>query len=497
MTAAPADIREAHLAAPLRIVVATVLLAGAVGLLAATLDTLDQPTLAIVFASLALAAYAVGLLCLLGGRLGLSSWSFGAWTLFWYATAFGLATLTWSGPQTGTATEIAITSVLRALWLVAVGMTVWVLGYFIGPGRFMREKTNQAVRALGRHFETGVRSPLSPWILYGIGIVARLASTATTGRFGYVGDAASVVSTATAYGQALSLLSLCAPLAVSAAALRVYRERAPHARTTLIVLFAAELVFGAAAGGKQSFIITVLAVAIPFSAARNRLPRVALIGLTVVFLVIVIPFNQAYRGTVRSGSGALSVGEAIGSAPQILGQTLAGHSLLTVLPASTDFLFQRITEIDSPAIIMQRTPAQIGFLSPVQLAAGPAAELIPRALWPAKPIVAVGYQISQEYYGFSSTVYTSSAITPVGDLYRHGGWVPVVGGMFFLGCGVRLLDDVLDVRENPHAIFLVLLLFPELVKNEVDWVSLVSSIPGTIAIWVLAVALTFRKRRRA
>jgi threonine/homoserine/homoserine lactone efflux protein len=100
-------------------------------------------------------------------------------------------------------------------------------------------------------------------------------------------------------------------------------------------------------------------------------------------------------------------------------------------------------------------------------------------------------------YGFSSTVYTSSAITPMGDLYRHEGWAPVVAGMFLLGCGVRFLDDVMDVRENPHAVFLVLLLFPVLVKNEVDWVLLLLSIPGIVVIWVLAVALIFRKRRWA
>jgi hypothetical protein len=67
--------------------------------------------------------------------------------------------------------------------------------------------------------------------------------------------------------------------------------------------------------------------------------------------------------------------------------------------------------------------------------------------------------------------------------------------MFLLGCGLRLLDDVLDVRANPHGVFLVLLLFPSLVKGETDWVSLLAGIPATVAVWLLAVALTFRPRR--
>ena len=69
--------------------------------------------------------------------------------------------------------------------------------------------------------------------------------------------------------------------------------------------------------------------------------------------------------------------------------------------------------------------------------------------------------------------------------------------MFLLGCGVRLLDDVLDVRANPHAILLVLLLFPSLVKGEDDWGSILASIPATLVIWLLATALVFRARRRA
>ena len=57
-------------------------------------------------------------------------------------------------------------------------------------------------------------------------------------------------------------------------------------------------------------------------------------------------------------------------------------------------------------------------------------------------------------------------MTPIADLYRHGGWAPLIVGMFLLGCGVRLLDEILNVRENPHAIFLVLLPFPSLVGEK-------------------------------
>ena len=105
-----------------------------------------------------------------------------------------------------------------------------------------------------------------PWILYAIGTAARLASIAMTGRFGYVGDASSVVSTASSYQQILSMLSLCAPLAVCAAALQVYRERVLRAyeEAWQFYLVWSPAFGGAAGGGKQSFVIAALAVAIPF-----------------------------------------------------------------------------------------------------------------------------------------------------------------------------------------------------------------------------------------
>jgi hypothetical protein len=339
-----------------------------------------------------------------------------------------------------------------------------------------------------------VRSPLAPWILYAIGVGARIASAVTTGLFGYVGNVQSAVTTASSYQQLLGVLSLCAPLAVAAAALQVYRERVPGARVTLTVLFLAEIASGAAAGGKQSFIITVLAVAIPFSAARRRVHKGLLAFMVLAFLLIVIPFNQAYRSAARNASGMLSASQALDVAPGILGQTISAGNVTGVFSSSASLLLTRIREIDSPAIIMQRTPEEIGFLSPVQLVEAPIATVIPRAVWSGKPILDTGYEFSQAYYELPATIYTSSAVTPVGDLYRHGGWIPVIVGMFLLGCGARLLDDIMDVCGNPHSIFLFLLLFPSLVKQEDDWVGMLAGLPGTLLIWLFATYLTFRKR---
>ena len=161
---------------------------------------------------------------------------------------------------------------------------------------------------------------------------------------------------------------------------------------------------------------------------------------------------------------------------------------------STAYLLQRIQEIEGPAIILQRTPGQIPFSSPVQLIETPLTYMVPRALWPGKPILETSYEFSQQYYGIPSAIITASAISPIGDLYRHGGWIPVAAGMFIFGCGVRLLDDILNINADSHAIFLIILCFPSIAKGETDWVGLVAGMPTIILIWLLATFLTFRPR---
>ena len=320
-----------------------------------TVTAWDRPTVAVVWGGLALAAYAAGLLCLIGsGRcsdLGLIRWKIGSWILLSYGLVFGITTVTFLGPQYGEAAELALTSVLRALWLVAVGITMWALGYVIGPGQPSRRLAARGISALSARFTAEVRSPLVPWILYAIGIAASLVTTATTGRLGYVGTTSAVNTSG--YGQELSLVSECAPLAIAVAALQVFRDRLPGARITLTVLLLIQIGVGAVAGTKGSFVFAALAVVIPFSAVRRRLPKAPLIVLVTFFFAVVVPFNLAYRHAVTD-NGRLTPSEAIAAAPEILRQAVGVQSLSSIVPDSIDFLEQRLQEIDNPAIVLQR-----------------------------------------------------------------------------------------------------------------------------------------------
>ena len=367
-------------------------------------------------------------------------------------------------------------------------------GYSAGPGGPARRLSNRAMATLCRRFTAEVRSPVVPWVLCAIGILASVALTLTTGTFGYVGGTMASLNMATGYQQFFSILALCGQFAVAAAALQAFREDVPGSRITLTIVFMVELALDLASGGMESSIITVLAVAIPYSAARHRLPKIALGFSVLIFLVVVIPFSIAYRTAVH-GSVTLPAMKSVSESPRVLVQIMTSRNMTTALPSSVHLVLERLALISSPAIIVQRTPGQLGFVGgPTELVEAPFLGIVPRAIWPNKPRDLSGYEFGQEYFGLPPT-YSWAAVTLVGDLYQHGGWLPVLGGMFMIGCLMRLIDQTVDVRANSHTVFLVLLLFPGIVEGQTSWLSTASAIPEDVAFFFLAVCLAFRPRR--
>jgi hypothetical protein len=227
---------------------------------------------------------------------------------------------------------------------------------------------------------------------------------------------------------------------------------------------------------------------------RGRLSlRVLLIG-GLLFLWVVVPFNTAYRAAVRGQHSTLSPAAAVAAAPAIASNTLRSGSPIAGLADSATMMLYRVREIDNTAIILQRTPMTIDYHSPLEFVTVPLIGLVPRAVWPGKPVLAGGYQFSQEYYGMPSTAYTSTAISTVGDLYRHGGW-PVVGvGMLVLGMCCRLFDRLCRPETDVRAVCFLLAFLPMVVKSELDVASMLASVPAAGLAAVLGAQLMCRRR---
>ncbi len=137
---------------PSTVSAALVLIAASDILLEPTLAKSDQPTIAVIWGALVLAAFSVGLLCLAGADhdtgQGFVSRKMGLWILLWYGIVFGIATLSWRGPQTGLAAHVAVPSVLKVLWLVGAEITAFLCGWYIGSSKSARNVALRGIRAL-------------------------------------------------------------------------------------------------------------------------------------------------------------------------------------------------------------------------------------------------------------------------------------------------------------------------------------------------------------
>ncbi len=449
----------------------------------------------------------VALICVAALRLvtalpdatrGIAHWRIGPWYLLWSTVSFGLASLTWLEPQIGSASRIAVPSVVGALMVVAVAQIAWTTGYVLGPPRLVAAVVSGSLAGLLRGTGTTVRiGPALPWVLYAIGTVARLATVRFTGSFGYVGAAATLLSTPLPLGQLLNMVSMLAIFAIAAAAYQLFSRPSTGRLISLLLLVGIEATVGALGGGKESFVLSMLAVLIPYGALRGRLPlKVILIG-AFLFLWLVVPFNTSYRQVVRSERSVLTPSAAVAAAPQVLSQVARPNSIQTVLVDSAYTLLRRIREIDSVAIIRQRTPGIIPYRSPADYVTAPVLGVVPRVLWPDKPVLAAGYQFSQEYYQLPSSVYTSTAITPPGDLYRHGGWLPLVFGMALIGVACRQFDKAFRAEDDFRAICFLLVFIPMVVKAELDVFSLLASLPSAIVTAVIGAHLICRLPARS
>lgn len=446
-----------------------------------------------------LGAASVVLLAVVGVRLitglpgtarGIAHWRIGPWFLLWAAVSFGVASVTWLDQQTGTARLVTLASVVDALDIMAVALVCWTVGYVAGvPGPLREQATrvrDQLLRGTVREF----RGAWTPWLLYAAGSAARLSTVLLYGGYGYVGDPATLID-GTPFGNLISLLSTLCVVAVAVAAHRAATWAG--GRLTLILLVTTEIVVGALGGGKESFVMALLAVLIPYAAVRGRPSLRLLAAGMLLFVGIVIPFNAAYRAVVRTDAAVLSPAAAIAAAPAVLSETLHNAVPGAPLLRSTQSLLHRIREIDSIAIVAQRTPDQVPYADPLAYLAAPVVGVIPRAIWPDKPVLTTGYQFSQDYFGLPPDSYSSSAITPAGDLYRHGGWPVLVAGMVLFGMGCRLFDTLFAAEADPRAVIFLLAFLPVVVKSEVDMFALLVSLPSGVVAATLGVQLACRR----
>lgn len=412
---------------------------------------------------------------------GLASGLLMPWYSCVFVVTYGLSTLSWLTTPTGDQTLISIDAVRSAVQVVAVGFAATVLAYMAATAITPTVRFGNLI--------TGRRAAptfAGAWILFGIWVITAALSI-RQGNVGYVSNVAANLANPSQYAQLISLASNFGLLSVAIAAAAQRKHKTIGWSVSLGLFVVSLAAYGLLSGVKENLVYLGLAVVLGRAVVVRKLPAAKVVVVFTVLLAIVVPVITAYREVINLSPGRMSISQVLSNLGSVVSNTQEHKA--NQHGVFEDFLW-RESRISDVAIIVQRTPTEIPYKPATDVAAAPFIGMVPRAIWPNKPILDTGLQFSREYYHLPNSVYSSSAITPIGDLYRHGGYATVIIGMALLGLLMALLDSTGQAIKDERWIFLVLMLFPTFLKQEIDYSSMASALPYTLVILAIGMRLS-------
>jgi len=425
---------------------------------------------------------------LLGGG-GSQSVEFGAAAGWFVLLAFGYMGLHglkgaawWSVPVLMTLRSL-LEFVCMPVWRFATGddlldsvyvhaMVLTVIGFaafWVGSLVFMKEtKLRFVPEVRGRSSRVAFVSVA----MLGLGLGANLVMW-KFGLLSYMADAGTRESSL----GFLQWLGTCANLlnaALVVSAIEVFGERPTEPLMKIVfwlsVVFS--IGFGALSGMKAELLKPLLCLVIVYGITKGRIPRTAI--LLPLLLVLIYPFVNAYRTNLNNGYRAQV--NTVGGLGAVLEKSFedvvdAPFSTNEQAGKSFDQSTARISALTSVHdIIGLPYPSLLNGDEKVWLA--PIYPLVPRFLWKGKPVLNKGQRLSQAL-GRPDT--TSSAVTPIGDLYSLYGTSGVVVGMLIFGICLQLyMNRAGGGVISEKGLFVYISMLPALTNIENDAVAVVS-----------------------
>jgi len=433
-------------------------------------------------------------LFLVGGgrrRLGLPAFRLGPWWVVYYTVAFGITSYGLTEAQSGPASIIKRQYVSWACLLAAVGLASWVLGYAVGPPGLARRVCRSAIALVMPGEQWALRTPAFAAVVYAVGMLGRALQIQSTG-LGYLADPSALVNQPSAFGQVFGALTTCAIFGLMLGTLALAQNpKSFRARATLICMLVIEIAFGLLSGTKSSVFLVMLTLVMVWVFVRGRISRsVAALGF--VSLLLVPAVITEYRGRVRMQTYRVgSTRQAAGELVSVLGETLTPSGLVASIQSSPDSIIERLQLVSNLAILQQKTPSQIPYADPLEILAAPLLGVTPRAIWPGKPVLVSELEFSHTYYEIPEKVFTSSALTIPGDLYRHLGILGVILGLFLFGVFTRLAEAELYPGNDLRLVLLYGTIFVLFLKIESGVVLWLAALPQALLVGLVLTRLSF------
>jgi hypothetical protein len=217
------------------------------------------------------------------------------------------------------------------------------------------------------------------------------------------------------------------------------RARARPDLILLVVLLILEFSASLLHGYKTTFILPkLLVVVFIYAQFRGRTP-IKWVFVFVVAILLTFPVVEQYR--ILSGepgaakdAGALVVG-GVGATVQDIDRSTA---------LSVEKLTKRMRQIENVAVVLRDTPRPFPHTNGRALPEAVVIALVPRVLWPDKPILDAATTFPQLYLGQAADSRSGTGPSHFGDLYRNFGLVGVLLGMGVLGAVFAALGRLAD-----------------------------------------------------
>lgn len=414
---------------------------------------------------------ATGILCVIGASVAVAaaaatvrearqrrSVMFGRMLPIYYGIAFGLAGFPFilGTPQNADADQEQVLSVLP---IVILGLGGWWLGYTLGRTRGVAH----VCRWLGSLYARESQSLTSTWRIVALYVVASSASVLLISRnsYGYLRSADEAISSASVVDELLGTVAAFAPLALLLLALRLFTHSTTIGEKFLFgAAVCLEIVRTSFSGQKSPFLFLGLSILVA-GIAVGRLAWRHVVVWSIVPIVLIFPFNSEYRSLLRPAPGQQAISEEVGAHfTSALRQTTSSATQGGYLSGALADAGARVRELDPLAVAVARHQEGLSYGSPSQPVWRTLGLLVPRVLWPGKPLDLYSLEVSRDYFGRPDTVLSSSTLTVFGDSYRYGGIVMVLLGLLYIGLLSRVIDTAFDPRRNPALLLPLVAMIP-------------------------------------
>ncbi len=376
-------------------------------------------------------------------------------------------------------------------WLnisMAVAVTgivcLWV-GYLFSSRfhRSLRARAEAAVQHHPAHFRLRVAA-----LLLVVSVAAQLYSIAT-GQFAYL-RTNRIQGDLSGFGQLTSYAIALEYYVILVTGWFVFSGKTNNLTRYLFALACLVGLGSALLSGMKSGVVELLvAVTLPYFYARRRIPTRLFVAGFALF-VFFYPVNLVYRGMINSGhlntTSFVDVAGAMGTA---VADTWSNNSVTDTLSFTGQQAKRRQADVlQDIGLIVRYTPNPFPYRMGAAYLRLPATVLIPRIVWPGKPVDDLGYIMTRDYVGLNAYAaqFSSSAPTIFGDLYMNFGVAGVAVGMALLGLLAGLLFSAISPNLSPGRLLYYYVVFLVLTNLEADLNGTIQTIGEALfVIWIL------------